>query len=144
MFRCILSDDFRDILGQEYRGPLATTVNGHECGDWLEQDQIPEPDDNYNISLLEDNFCRNPDGKPYGPWCFIKDRQGRWEYCNVIPQLCPGLTQCYMCDQNVYGRLCEDEYFKRETAERRICSGMCYVGILSFQITSAGNFDIYS
>ncbi|CAC5426857.1 PLG [Mytilus coruscus] len=31
----------------------------------------------------EENFCRNPDNEPLGPWCYTTDPTKRWEYCNV-------------------------------------------------------------
>ena len=29
------------------------------------------------------NYCRNPDGEPYTPWCYTTDRNKRWELCDV-------------------------------------------------------------
>ena len=31
---------------------------------------------------FDDNYCRNPDGKPR-PWCFTLDPNTRWEFCNI-------------------------------------------------------------
>ncbi len=30
-----------------------------------------------------DNFCRNPDLEPQGPWCYTTDRAKRWQYCEI-------------------------------------------------------------
>ena len=33
---------------------------------------------------LQDNYCRNPDDEPGGPWCYTTDPAKRWEYCDVM------------------------------------------------------------
>ncbi len=35
-----------------------------------------------SVSAAE-NFCRNPDNKPDGPYCLTQDPGTRWEYCDV-------------------------------------------------------------
>ncbi len=37
-----------------------------------------------------ENFCRNPDGRPEGPWCFVEDAFVEWEQCDV--PLCTGIV----------------------------------------------------
>lgn len=44
-----------------YRGSLQKTRTGKQC--------------------RNGEYCRNPDGKPFGPWCFIDE--STWEYCDV-------------------------------------------------------------
>lgn len=29
------------------------------------------------------NFCRNPDNDPKGPWCYTRNPHKRWDYCDV-------------------------------------------------------------
>lgn len=31
---------------------------------------------------FDDNYCRNPDGKPR-PWCYTLDPDTPWEYCSI-------------------------------------------------------------
>ncbi len=31
----------------------------------------------------ESNYCRNPDAKPGGPWCYTTDHNTPWEYCDI-------------------------------------------------------------
>ena len=35
-----------------------------------------------NFAAAE-NYCRNPDNEPGGPWCYTTDPDKRWEYCDV-------------------------------------------------------------
>lgn len=32
---------------------------------------------------LEENFCRNPDGDPRGPWCYTTDPAVRFQSCGI-------------------------------------------------------------
>lgn len=34
-------------------------------------------------SILRENFCRNPDNHPEGPWCYTKDPAVQKEACRV-------------------------------------------------------------
>ncbi|CAG0886684.1 unnamed protein product [Darwinula stevensoni] len=79
--------------GGEYVGVKNRSISRFPCLPWLEsthflKDRIyndrrpPFPD------LLSDthNYCRNPNAKPGGPWCYIQDsgESGiEWEYCDV-------------------------------------------------------------
>jgi len=45
-----------------------------------------------NASMAE-NYCRNPDGRDGGPWCFTNTAETEWEYCD-IPD-CPVETDDY-------------------------------------------------
>lgn len=31
---------------------------------------------------FDDNYCRNPDGKPR-PWCYTLDPNTPWEFCSI-------------------------------------------------------------
>ena len=79
-----------DGIDLQYSGDVATTRSGHACQEWASQSPNPHP---FDIDVkqaglaLASNFCRNPDGRGIGPWCFIKDRDGasskRLEECDV-------------------------------------------------------------
>lgn len=32
---------------------------------------------------MEENFCRNPDGDPGGPWCYTTDPAVRFQTCGI-------------------------------------------------------------
>lgn len=78
-----------DGNGVDYRGGVATTVDGVACRPWneLKQRNPFHPSKPKNISKdLRSNFCRNPDNDPRGPWCFVQTRNRvRYQYCNVRP-----------------------------------------------------------
>ncbi|CAG0886643.1 unnamed protein product [Darwinula stevensoni] len=94
--------------GGEYVGRLNTTISGFPCQHWLAQ--FPNDHDSVRKSLSafpdevdgSHNFCRNPDAKGHGPWCFIRKSYDRevWEYCDV--PFCPR-TEGERCDIRVSG-----------------------------------------
>ncbi|XP_078598826.1 uncharacterized protein LOC144874494 isoform X2 [Branchiostoma floridae x Branchiostoma japonicum] len=70
--------------GGDYRGNVSVTESGLSCQPWNSQSphrHVYTPAD-YPQGGLEQNFCRNPDGKNR-PWCFTTDPSVRFEYCNV-------------------------------------------------------------
>ncbi|CAG0882825.1 unnamed protein product [Darwinula stevensoni] len=79
--------------GAEYSGTLNKAISGSPCLAWLgEQDLSPEwrfaiKGQAFPDSITDEhNYCRNPTGKPGGPWCNVQDPTGRevnWEYCDV-------------------------------------------------------------
>ncbi|XP_034812364.1 hepatocyte growth factor-like protein isoform X2 [Pan paniscus] len=69
--------------GVRYRGTMATTVGGLPCQAWSHK--FPN-DHKYTPTLrngLEENFCRNPDGDPGGPWCYTTDPAVRFQSCGI-------------------------------------------------------------
>ncbi|XP_057692146.1 hepatocyte growth factor [Corythoichthys intestinalis] len=70
--------------GEDYRGPIDHTESGKECQRW----DLEEPHkhqyhpDRYPDKGLDDNYCRNPDGR-HRPWCFTTDPKTSWEYCSI-------------------------------------------------------------
>ena len=67
-----------------------SNLNGpKKCINWSNEDKKKWP-----TAGLENNFCRNPDGKPLGPWCYTKENDGKekddkgnriWDYCYLSP-----------------------------------------------------------
>ncbi|XP_062317721.1 hepatocyte growth factor [Osmerus eperlanus] len=88
--------------GESYRGPMDHTESGRECQRWDLQERhkhLFHPK-RYPDKGLDDNYCRNPDGR-HRPWCFTLDPHMPWEYCNiracdldVIPQV-EVTTKCF-------------------------------------------------
>ncbi|XP_011889118.1 PREDICTED: hepatocyte growth factor-like protein isoform X2 [Cercocebus atys] len=69
--------------GVGYRGTVATTVDGLPCQAWSHK--FPN-DHRYTPTLrngLEENFCRNPDGDPGGPWCYTTNPAVRFQSCGI-------------------------------------------------------------
>ncbi|KAM5204062.1 hepatocyte growth factor isoform 1-T2 [Hipposideros larvatus] len=70
--------------GESYRGPMDRTESGKICQRWDHQTPhrhkfLPE---RYPDKGFDDNYCRNPDGKPR-PWCYTLDPDTPWEYCAI-------------------------------------------------------------
>nr|XP_060634281.1 hepatocyte growth factor isoform X3 [Anolis sagrei ordinatus] len=77
--------------GESYRGLMDHTETGKECQRWDLQRPHRHPfrPEKYPDKGFDDNYCRNPDGKPR-PWCYTLDPNTPWEYCNIKP-----------CDQRI-------------------------------------------
>ena len=71
--------------GTEYRGTVSQTKNLLTCQDWNKQ--IPHnhsyTTQTFPIAGLMNNYCRNPDNDPEGPWCFTESDGKIWEHCNI-------------------------------------------------------------
>ncbi|XP_062575225.1 plasminogen-like [Saccostrea cucullata] len=72
-------------LGKEYIGLKTTTLSGRTCQRW--DRNHPHKHSNANRfsgpASCHENFCRNPDNSPNGPWCYTTDPNKRWEYCSI-------------------------------------------------------------
>ncbi|CAI5638750.1 unnamed protein product [Oreochromis niloticus] len=80
--QCISAQD----NGVNYTGDISITQSGRVCQHW--RHSFPHPIfREYNASEpgsnLKENFCRNPDSHPEGPWCFTKDPSVQKETCRV-------------------------------------------------------------
>ena len=77
----------RSPLGREYMGTVNVSQSGSICMPWSDvelQMYGPGPvwlflDDTIGEAQ---NYCRNPDGDPRGPWCYTEN-EGVKDYCNV-------------------------------------------------------------
>ena len=82
----------------DYRGSINTTKSGKHCARWNNEDLNNWYKDFYSEDIFqsyskqefpnagpEDNFCRNLDDDPGGPWCFPYDLSGTWDWemCDV-------------------------------------------------------------
>ncbi|XP_070611193.1 hepatocyte growth factor isoform X4 [Erythrolamprus reginae] len=72
--------------GEGYRGPMDHTETGKECQRWDLQRPHRHPfrPEKYPDKGFDDNYCRNPDGKPR-PWCYTLDPNTPWEFCSIKP-----------------------------------------------------------
>ncbi|MEQ2233880.1 hypothetical protein ILYODFUR_026302 [Ilyodon furcidens] len=72
--------------GVSYEGNINITQSGRKCQHWNRR--FPHPIyREYNTSEpnsnLVENFCRNPDSRSEGPWCFTTDPTVQKETCRV-------------------------------------------------------------
>ena len=93
---------FRD-KGQTYTGTLNVTQTGLACQAW--SSQSPHTHSFYPDEYpgLEENYCRNPDLEAR-TWCFTRDQDTRWGYCDVTP--------------------CEKEGLFIEGQKKKLCLGL--------------------
>mmetsp|Transcript_23406 Transcript_23406/g.49433 ORF Transcript_23406/g.49433 Transcript_23406/m.49433 type:complete len:88 (+) Transcript_23406:3-266(+) len=72
-----------EVQQSDYRGNISFTISGVQCQLWAAQTphthtRTPE---NYPLSGLDSNYCRNPDGEEKA-WCYTTGTV-RWNWCNV-------------------------------------------------------------
>ena len=86
-FLLCISDCKTTTLGKEYDGTLSRTNSGKTCQAWTaktphnhNRDMMAFPD---GSAAAAENYCRNPDDEPNGPWCYTTDPNTRWQYCNI-------------------------------------------------------------
>jgi Cys-rich protein (TIGR01571 family) len=75
--------------GMDYRGCQTITQMGLTCQKWTSQtpNTHSRTPDKFPHAGLDFNFCRNPDGMPHGPWCYVTDGEdlgARWDYCDPM------------------------------------------------------------
>ena len=75
-------------LGASYSGNINVTTSGRTCQAWSAQ----EPHEHRHTELGEHNYCRNPNGKPLGVWCYTTDPDKLWEFCSV--PICKPTYEC--------------------------------------------------
>ncbi|CAH1791206.1 unnamed protein product [Owenia fusiformis] len=99
-------------FGKLYTGKINITSDGKECQRWDSKSPHNHAQDGtgfLEISLAAaENYCRNPDGEPGGPWCYTTDPNQKWDYCDV--PICGGDN---LCDVNCY---LKDSYGSRRSA----------------------------
>ncbi|CAG0897431.1 unnamed protein product, partial [Darwinula stevensoni] len=76
--------------GGEYMGTKNSTILGIPCKPWLKMplssqyrkwsQRIPAFSDEVQEGH---NYCRNPGGRPAGPWCYYGTLEHEWQYCDV-------------------------------------------------------------
>ncbi|XP_071488359.1 uncharacterized protein [Diadema antillarum] len=71
--------------GEDYRGFAEYTESGYRCLYWNETYNEDVNDITFPDSDLEQNFCRNPDGRDR-PWCYYRppwSSEILWDYCQI-------------------------------------------------------------
>ncbi|XP_064169644.1 prothrombin [Anguilla rostrata] len=82
--RTCLDGNCSSGIGVNYQGDRSVTVSGRLCQYWTSK--FPHRITEFNVTLdptLIQNYCRNPDNSPTGPWCFTRDATVRREPCAV-------------------------------------------------------------
>lgn len=106
----VCNEDSTDAKMQDYIGCQTQTVSGMSCLPWeavadfnavggaSDEAAGPMPANlaskylkkskkgryskhAVNANLLGHNFCRNPDGRDGGIWCFTSSQENAWDYC---------------------------------------------------------------
>ena len=70
-----------DKLARDYRGIKDYTTSEKDCHPWSAHNYTEE--DYPGAGLGDHIYCRNPDGREGGAWCFTSDPENEWEYCSV-------------------------------------------------------------
>ncbi|XP_047245164.1 hepatocyte growth factor a isoform X2 [Girardinichthys multiradiatus] len=98
-----------------YRGRRSWTKSNITCQAWSDNNinEHTFNPDRYRMQDLRENFCRNPNNDPGGPWCYTTDPNVRSEECG-IPQCsqdvcmrCNGEDYRGKVDQTESGKECQ-------------------------------------
>ncbi|XP_061108444.1 hepatocyte growth factor [Conger conger] len=87
--------------GLNYKGNQSVTKAGITCQAWsstIPHDHTFQPT-RYRRRDLQENYCRNPENEPTGPWCFTTDSKVRHQTCD-IPQCSE--VECMKCNGEGY------------------------------------------
>ena len=71
---------------KDYRGFLNVTKKGYECQKWTEQTpnaHTRTPDRYPDAGLGDHNYCRNPDSRSGGAYCYVNSAETNRDYCDV-------------------------------------------------------------
>ncbi|TWW63879.1 Prothrombin [Takifugu flavidus] len=95
--------------GLNYAGNVNISKSGIQCQHW--KHSFPHPImREYNASepnsILQENFCRNPNNSPDGPWCFTTDPTVQKETCRV--PICGNQNKGFNPDINLPGNKCRN------------------------------------
>ena len=90
LFHIVLTDCKTTPTALDYAGDLNSAKSGATCVRWDTAIVAFDPEQFPDANLVDAaNFCRNPDRKPDGVWCFTDSDNGQWEYCDL--PLCTGI-----------------------------------------------------
>uniref|UniRef100_A0A3Q4BED3 Prothrombin n=1 Tax=Mola mola TaxID=94237 RepID=A0A3Q4BED3_MOLML len=97
--------------GEHYEGNINITKSGKLCQQW--KSSFPHPiirefNASEPNSILQENFCRNPDNRPEGPWCFTTDPTVQKEACKVP-----------ICEESLYAEEQTTETVGKERAIKK-------------------------
>ncbi|CAG0900087.1 unnamed protein product [Darwinula stevensoni] len=92
--KCIVPVECKtDTQGKDYMGKMNTTESGLPCQPWMTRtpnDLTDIRDFDYDESAFpgdmypSHNFCRNPDGDLFGPWCQnAAGTEPSYDYCDI-------------------------------------------------------------
>ncbi|KAK7130138.1 hypothetical protein R3I93_019693 [Phoxinus phoxinus] len=87
--------------GVNYKGRRSFTKTGITCQSWnmsIPHEHNFKPARHKRFDLRQ-NFCRNPDNDPSGPWCFTELTETRHQACG-LPQCAD--VECMRCNGETY------------------------------------------
>ena len=86
---CVYTEDCKSSsIDTHYTGTQSTTQFGVLCLRWDDQ-RLQHVEWNSILTMAGNNsegaanHCRNPNGRPGGPWCFTFAVNRTWDYCNI-------------------------------------------------------------
>ena len=109
-----VTDCTQTVDGQGYAGTVAVSQSGATCQAWSSHSDTVDSDQLPDVSVeAASNYCRNPDGKTGGVWCYIGDTDSEWEHCDLA--VCAGITSSLLsvvCFNRKLIDLLQDVYHK--------------------------------
>ena len=119
---------YSNVFALDYTGDMSVTESGRTCQRW--DSQSPHAHTHCNADCgRDDNYCRNPDSRALGAWCYTTDPAKRFEKCDLGPPSLPSL--CGEFDLDLQAR----SVFERSIAQYAASSAGITMSQVSATVT---------
>ena len=105
--RPLVEHCYTNAFALDYTGNMDVTTSGRTCQRWDSQFPHAHTHCNQQDCTTDENYCRNPDSRALGAWCYTTDPAKRFENCDLGPPSSASLCNAFELNakaQNVFER----------------------------------------